>query len=342
MAYIPVTPSKKTPGSSKDTKPSLVVEEHEDSSDDDQDQDTEESDEQFYCRLAVDSRRGLFYEFAWERHRKNALSKAKRPINNSGPNSTVRLSYSWALGHSWVVEEKVTVRSSDAKTKHVKVQRVKGNASQQEEISESDVVNSACDDLTESECDSVDATMFDSNASGEEDDLEDDPALEPRTPSRKRKRKEEKMSGNIRRNKTLAQPTPQSKAALARRRKDGSSPRKRKIRVEPSFGISSSQLLNSDTSMAHLPKDPWLRAMHALHVGSRPDSLPCREEEFNKVLRCIGELLEEGSGGCICRSIIKYSSAGSIRSYVFRYFGSPGNWEDCDSAYCRKRAQTNG
>jgi origin recognition complex subunit 1 len=231
----------------------------------------------------------------------------------------------------------VTGGLSDAKTKNVKVQRVKGNASQQED-SESNVVDSELDDLIESECDSVDTTMFDSNASGEGEDYT---SMEPRTPSRKRKRKEEKMPRNVRRNKTLAQPTPHSKAALARRQKAGSSPRKRKI--EPSFGISfSSQLLNSKTSMAHLPKDPWLRAMHALHVGSRPDSLPCREEEFSKVLRCIGELLEEGSGGCVCKSINIYSSAGSIRLYVFRYFGSPGNWENCDSAYCRKRAQTNG
>lgn len=221
----------------------------------------------------------------------------------------------------------------------MKIRRAKGNTSQQEEISESDVVDSEYDGLAESECDSVDTTRFDSNAPGEGEDLEDDTTVEPRTPSRKRKRKEEKIPRNVRHNKILAQPTPHSKAALARRQRAGSSPRKRKI--EPSFGISfSSQLLNSKTSMAHLPKDPWLRAMHALHVGSRPDSLPCREEEFNKVLRCIGELLEEGSGGCICKSII--SSAGSIRSYVFRYFGSPGNWEDCDSACCRKRAQTNG
>ena len=341
MANIPVTPSKKGQGSSKITKPSLVVQEHEDGTeDDDQDQDTEESYARFYCRLAVDSRRGLFYEFAWERHRKDALSRAKPPINNSCPNSTTRLGHSWALGHSWIVEEKVTGASSDTKTKNIKIRRVKHNTSQQEEISESDVVNSEYDDLTESDCDSVDATKFDPNVSSEGEDLEDGATGEPCTPSGKRKRKEEKMPRNIRRNKTLAQPTPHSKAALARRQKAGSSPRKHKI--EPIFGISSSQLLNSKTSMAHLPKDPWLRAMHALHVGSRPDSLPCREEEFNKVLRCIGELLEEGSGGCICKSIIIYSSAGSIRPYVFRYFGSPGNWEDCDSAYCRKRAQTNG
>jgi hypothetical protein len=52
--------------------------------------------------------------------------------------------------------------------------------------------------------------------------------------------------------------------------------------------------------MAHIPKDPWLRSMHALHVGSRPNALPCREEEYARVLKCVGELLEEGSGGCIC------------------------------------------
>ena len=307
------------------------------SSDDDQDQN--EEDVRFYCRLAVDSRRGLFYEFAWERHRKDALSRAKPPVNNPGPSSTARLDHSWALGDSWIVEE-VSGGPSDIKMKNVKARRLKDNASKQEEISKSDVDDPEYDELTESECSSV-GTRPDSNVSAEgEDSDDDDLTAEPRTPSRKRKRKEENTPRNVRRNKTLAQPTPHSKAALARRRKAGSSPRKRKI--EPSFGISfSSQSLTFKTSMAHLPKDPWLRAMHALHVGSRPDSLPCREEEFNKVLRCIGELLEEGSGGCVCKSIFIYPTR-SIRSYLFRYFGSPRNREDCDSAYCRKRTQTNG
>jgi origin recognition complex subunit 1 len=310
-AYVPVTPSKKRQGSLKDTKPSL--EEHENSNDDDDIiQDTEEPYARFYCRLAVDSRRGIFYEFAWEHHHKDALSRAKPPVKNSGPNSTTHLGHSWALGHSWMVKEKATGESSNTKTKNVKVRRVKGNASKQEEISESDVVDSGgYDDLTESECDSID-TKFNPNGSDKGDSLEDDATVEPYTPSRKRKHKDEEMPRNVKRNKTLAQPTPHSKAALARRRNAGSLPRKH--RNEPIFGISSLQLLNSKTSMAHLPKDPWLRAMHALHVGSRPDSLPCREEEFNKVLRCIGELLEEGSGGCVCKSIVICSSAGSGRS----------------------------
>ena len=197
----------------------------------------------------------------------------------------------------------MTGGSFNAKTKNVKVRRVKGNTSQQDEISESDAVISDCNDLTESESDSIDTTRFDFNASGVE---EDDAFVELRTPSRKRKRKDEKMRRNFRRNKTPTQPTPHSEAALVRRQKADSSPRKHKS--DPIFGISFSQLLNSKTNMAHLPKDPWLRAMHALHVGSRPDSLPCREEEFNKVLRCIGELLEEGSGGCVCKSIIIFFS----------------------------------
>ena len=89
-------------------------------------------------------------------------------------------------------------------------------------------------------------------------------------------------------------------------------------------------------------RDPWLRTMHALHVGSRPDSLPCREEEYNKVPRCISELLEEGSGGCVCKSIFIYLQWDQLEYVSFGYFRSPRNREDCDSAYCHKRAQKNG
>jgi len=49
-----------------------------------------------------------------------------------------------------------------------------------------------------------------------------------------------------------------------------------------------------------LPKDPWLRGMHVLHVAARPNELPCREEEYARVLRSVLELVEEGSGGCVC------------------------------------------
>jgi origin recognition complex subunit 1 len=40
--------------------------------------------------------------------------------------------------------------------------------------------------------------------------------------------------------------------------------------------------------------------MQVLHVAARPEALPCREEEYGWVLRAVAELLEEGSGGCVC------------------------------------------
>jgi hypothetical protein len=53
--------------------------------------------------------------------------------------------------------------------------------------------------------------------------------------------------------------------------------------------------------------DPWLRAMQALHVGARPEALPCRTEEYGRVMRAVEELLEEGSGGCICELVAPLS-----------------------------------
>jgi origin recognition complex subunit 1 len=68
-------------------------------------------------------------------------------------------------------------------------------------------------------------------------------------------------------------------------------------------------MLISDTDIAfdhglRLPKDPWLRAMHVLHVAARPDELPCRDEEYARILRSVRELIEEGSGGCVCTTIV--------------------------------------
>lgn len=99
---------------------------------------------------------------------------------------------------------------------------------------------------------------------------------------------------------TPGQATPRSKGAGGRVRGvppgTPSSPSKRKFAIRPKTVTYDSGL----GDLSYLPQDPWYRAMHVLHVGSRPDALPCREEEFERVLRCVGELLEEGSGGCVC------------------------------------------
>lgn len=117
----------------------------------------------------------------------------------------------------------------------------------------------------------------------------------PRTPSKKRKRtKTAGLPSTPRRKratKGVVAPTPHSKAALRARAK-------KKLTVRPPPGADN--VGNVWYSMENIPEDPWLRAMHVLHVASRPEALPCREEEYGKVLRSVEELVEEGSGGCVC------------------------------------------
>jgi len=308
LDYIPVTPSKRRPGSplKKTIRFSPVSVGSDDSEEEgveeDEEKQIDDPDKIFYCRLAVDSRRGIFYDFKWERHRRDALARSKILIDEPGPSSKQDESNSWGQGQSWdVVEEKRTKHSSATK-------KVKKEPGRPDEISESEADDS--DDFeggSESDSD-VDMDEEDdqsgSDGVGDSDELD---TLEPRTPSKKRRRGDGTSPRKHKRNKTLVHPTPHSKAALARRQKGtSSSPRKRKSTVN--FPIRfPEQSLTFQASMAHLPKDPWLRSMHALHVGSRPDALPCREEEYEKVLRCVGELLEEGSGGCVCKSALLLS-----------------------------------
>ncbi len=49
-----------------------------------------------------------------------------------------------------------------------------------------------------------------------------------------------------------------------------------------------------------LPIDPFERALHLLHVGATPDSLPKRETEYLEVLSRVQEGVESGNGGCLC------------------------------------------
>jgi len=117
----------------------------------------------------------------------------------------------------------------------------------------------------------------------------------PRTPS-KRKRGGHTSAITTPRHKrirNLAMPTPHSKAALRARRK------KVPLVVKPPPSQMDEEHYKR---LQKLPKDPWLRGMHVLHVAARPNELPCREEEYARVLRSVLELVEEGSGGCVCES----------------------------------------
>jgi origin recognition complex subunit 1 len=125
----------------------------------------------------------------------------------------------------------------------------------------------------------------------------DDEGVEaPRTPSKKRKRTASMTSTRTPRRKreapTLAAPTPHSKRALRARA------RRLAMRAPPPEMVGALALSEVSTET-----DPSLRAMHALHVGARPEALPCRAEEYARVMRAVEELLEEGSGGCICKFV---------------------------------------
>lgn len=288
---FPVTPSKGKNGSPLKRNIRLIPDNEGDS-----DNDESDPDKTFYCRLAVDSRRGLFYGFGWEHHRQAALLKSKPPAGNAGPSS--QNNDAWSQGSFWDLVEKEKKASAKASARKVPVKARAVDISESEADDSDEFRASEEDSNHDEEEDAADMSVSE-DGEAEDDDDEPDFVGTPHTPSRKRKRIQTTITPRKgKRSKNVVQPTPHSKAALARRKKATSSPRKRKT-----FAIRlPEQSLRFQANMAHIPKDPWLRSMHALHVGSRPDSLPCREAEYERVLRCVGELLEEGSGGCICKT----------------------------------------
>ncbi|KAJ7704310.1 P-loop containing nucleoside triphosphate hydrolase protein [Mycena rosella] len=226
-----------------------------------------------YCRVAVDARRGLYYDFNWPALHKTALGGEDDP---------------WGSGDRWNVDpvekrqgmpprkkQKRNAPECDA-PKRAKRVTIKEDPEDEKDAEYADQGGSSDD-----EDDDHLPTLDDGSDSAPSDaDADSDSGFdEPKTP-RKRPR-------------NMAHPTPHSKAALARRAAPASPRKRAKLAVR-----STNTTLGYD-SMAHLPHDPWLRAMHVLHVGSRPDALPCREDEFDRVLGSVSDILEEGSGGCV-------------------------------------------
>jgi len=152
--------------------------------------------------------------------------------------------------------------------------------------------------LVESDEEDADTGMPEDEDSEEgEEDGNESPTSPPRllkTPSKKRKRNVGDHDDSIktpykrRRRAGGVQPTPHSKAALRKRRT---------LKFKVKLPTATAQ---DNTTLQSLPADPYLRAMHTLHVGERPDTLPCRDEEYVAILEAVLELLQETSGGCIC------------------------------------------
>jgi origin recognition complex subunit 1 len=215
----------------------------------------------FFCVNAVDSRRGLYYELDWLAHRKRSLERAKED------------GVQWGSGAPWaIVVEPVQKRRTRTTS-----MRVKGDADTDSGAGSDREYRDESSSEPSSHADVLDPSATDSDL--------------PQTPSKKRKRPASTTSTPRRKRAApaLAAPTPHSKRALRARA------RRPAMRAPPPE-MAGAFSLGEDSTEA----DPWLRAMHALHVGARPEALPCRTEEYGRVMRAVDELLEEGSGGCIC------------------------------------------
>ena len=275
-------------------------------------QDSDDEDEtdgktpKFYCRYANNGQNVLYYDFNWEDHHLSAQS-----LSSELPSD---VDLQWGNGGLWDVDASHKNKRSSRQAAGPSRPRKKPKLETIESESEGNGTEDEFVDGDASEAsddDSPSAASSDSPASETDDDFG-----APKTPSKK-KRKRGVLQNDSRpssptkrtprkpRTKTVVHPTPHSKALLRNKSRQsaglGTPSRKRGV---GKFAVTQQAVDNAaQEDLSHLPKDPWLRAMHVLHVGSRPDALPCREEEFDKVLRCVEELLEEGSGGCVCEPI---------------------------------------
>ena len=230
--------------------------------------------------------RGTFYDLNWDRHYKQAQKASCAIPAGDDPD--------WGTGSEWAVVAQSPPNPTSGKTTQGSRRKAK--------VEDRDVVSESEDSGTEDEYQAADAgndstdgdddeLLLTNKAQDEVSEEESEDADEPHTPSSKKRRRAVTTMTPRKARKTIVHPTPHSRRVLKAR----GSPRKGK------FKMRAQPLPYMSFDLSHLPQDPWLRAMHVLHVGSRPDALACREEEFLHVLRSVGELLEEGSGGCICK-----------------------------------------
>ena len=241
--------------------------------------------DEYYCGSAIDARRGLYYKLNWEDHRVNALD-----CDNDMD------------GKPWIVNVTVEPKGRKRGRKKREVKGEDEDPDDGEEDGDSGDEYAASTDREDEEDeedlkedDRVSLPDDERLETIDENDDDENPFL--RTPSKKRrvvksnafetpkKRRYTKAS-------TLAAPTPHSRAALRARAKT----KRKAFRPAPQIAYDF-----MNTSVGDLPSDPWLRVMQVFHVGARPDVLPCREAEFMHILRSVEGLLEEGSGGCVCK-----------------------------------------
>lgn len=288
----------------------------------------------FYCFSAIDARKGIYYEFQWEELHAKAVEMpdisegmeqwnlSAQEITNTPAKKRIKhsqlafkedeISFGGVLGlHKHrksaasddelpmakpTVKRKQTQKPSQPFKRARKQRSTSSDNEVQEDKSSSSDDGSDSDEYTEARAASESEEDLAPDLS--EDDAEEfEEEFEPRTPRKSRaahpRTPRTPRTPHTKRGRPfkLAAPTPHSKAALRAR---ASRKHARALPVQSLVGAHDLALLEK------LPQDPWLRAMHVLHVASRPDALPCRQEEYGRISRAVEELLDEGSGGCVC------------------------------------------
>ena len=228
---------------------------------------------EFYCNSAIDARRGLYYELDWERHCEEA--KAEGNVD----------------GKAW------HVISADS-TELSRSRRSEQQQSSSDEGSGDDYERPDEEDDTDDDASIIASVISDVVGPPSNDEGEGSEGQVHHTPRKRKLDENTRTPRKAKRTKrAVAKATPHTKAALkarARRARNG-------LPLPP-----ADHAMNYLNLEGHaLPEDPWLRAMQVLHVGSRPDILPCREGEFSRVLSSVEGLLEEGSGGCVCELFLR-------------------------------------
>lgn len=247
---------------------------------------------QFVCGLALNNLKGLYYSLDWKAHYAHAtvVSSSKARIDSSD----------WEMGAAWDIAVESPEKQPKQKGPNKRGQAAKsapdasaGSAGSGESDASGEEYQASVRSVESDDEPALETAEEHESESAEEP--EDEGSIIPRTP---RKRKRSGVSSPRRkatttpRKRTLAMPTPHSKARTRR------APTAVVRPPPPPLEQAHYQALHS------LPLDPWLRAMHVLHVAARPDALPCRDEEYQRVLRSVDELIEEGSGGCVCKQFV--------------------------------------
>ncbi|KIJ51495.1 hypothetical protein M422DRAFT_224152 [Sphaerobolus stellatus SS14] len=250
---------------------------------------------EFICRFAADVSAGLYYEFNWPEHHERALSNASHDDNEP-----------WKVCVEYPKPNRKAVKMQKEQQKGKEVQRKEKKKTQKQtkEIyaEEMNIVEEMNGESSESGDDSSEEYFpgegdeeFEESVVDEEEfeaadeEVEKDDEYESGVKKRKKQgvqstpRKQPKING-------IAAPTPHSKRVVKMK--------KRRKAVEAM--VFRPQKTTTDYArLKSLPPDPFLRAMHVLHVGARPETLPCREDEYAQIMSAVFTLLEDNTGGCI-------------------------------------------